>query len=74
MIDILTVIPLDAQRRPCIFCGRPTAYFRRNGLDLFAHSRPSCQPFASVLEQLANHVQQASEELLEKALGISRGN
>lgn len=68
------VIPLEAQRRPCIFCNRPTAYFKRGGVDVFAHSAPSCKPFSAVLEQLANHVQQASEELLHEALGVARGN
>jgi hypothetical protein len=66
------VVPLDAQRRPCIFCGRPTAYYKRCGVDVFAHVAPSCKPFSSVLEQLANHVQQASEELLREALEVPR--
>lgn len=52
------VVPIDSQRRPCIFCGRPTAYLRRAGLDVFAHSVPSCPQFAGVLEQLANHAPQ----------------
>lgn len=76
MVDPLfarNVIPLDAQRRACIFCGKPTAYFRRAGVDVFAHSFPSCKPFSHVLEQLANHVQQASEDLLREALEVPLG-